>query len=318
MFSTPSNFEKAQKNPRIFRWLTGISFGDFQNLLPIFTEAVDAYMRDQRKMQEKAGKVFERRIGWGWKKWLLSTSEEQLFFILAYVRLYLTFEMMGFFWNGTSKGRVHDWVMKYLPILETALWKKQVLPKRKIGNIEDFIREYPDLKDFFLDGSERRIQRPKKGKIQEKFYSGKKKVHTVKNGIIADKNKRILVLSETVEWKKHDSPILEEMGLECLSQVKHMLGFGDTAFVKFKEILTPKKATKLHPLTPEEKEMNRLISQIRVTIEHTFSYSGWKRFCAVRDPLRNRIYGNFQTVNMNFKDMVGMIAAWLHNLALGY
>jgi hypothetical protein len=50
-----------------------------------------------------------------------------------------------------------------------------------------------------LDGSERRIQRPKKGKIQEKFYSGKKKVHTVKNGIIADKNKRILVLSETVE-----------------------------------------------------------------------------------------------------------------------
>jgi hypothetical protein len=99
------------------------------------------------------------------------------------------------------------------------------------------------------------------------------------------------------------------MGLECLSQVKHMLGYGDTAFVKFKEILQPKKATKLHPLTPEEKDFNREISRIRVKIEHTFSYSGWKRFCVVRDTLRSRIYGNFQTVNMNFKDMVGMIAA---------
>ena len=99
------------------------------------------------------------------------------------------------------------------------------------------------------------------------------------------------------------------MGIEDLAKVKHMLGYGDTAFVKFKEIMTPKKATKLHPLTPEDKEMNRQISQIRVKIEHTFSYSGWKRFCIVRDPLRNRIYGNFQTVNMNFKDMVGMVAA---------
>ena len=318
MFSSLSNLEKSKKNPRIFRGLTGISLSDFHNLVPTFSQEVKNFEYKRRKEQEDAGIRFERRVGWGWPKWLLSTPEEQLFFILAYVRLYLTFEMMGFFWNGTSKGRVHDWVMKYLPILERTLWKKQVLPKRKIGNIEDFIREYPDLSDFFLDGSERRIQRPKKGKIQEKFYSWKKKVHTMKNGVIADKQKRILVLSETVEWKKHDSPILEEMGLECLSQVKHMLGYGDTAFVKFQEILTPKKATKLHPLTPEDKEMNRLISQIRVKIEHTFSYSGWKRFCIVRDTLRSRIYGNFQTVTMNFKDMVGMVAAWLHNLALGY
>ena len=317
MFSSLSNLEKAQKNPRLFRWLTGISLSDFQNILPLFTQLVQEELRERRARQEKAGKVFERRVGWGWPKWLLSTAEEQLFFILAYIRLYLTFEMMGFFWNGTSKWRVHDWVMHYLPILEATLWRRQVLPKRKIGNIEAFIREFPDLKDFFLDGSERRIQRPKKGKIQEKFYSGKKKTHTVKNGIIADKTKRILVLSETCEWKKHDSPILEEMGIEDLSKVKSMLGYGDTAFVKFKEIMTPKKATKLHPLTKEDKEMNRQISQVRVRIEHTFSYSGWKRFCIVRDPLRCRIYGNFQTVTMNFKDSIGMIAAWLHNLALG-
>ncbi len=55
--------------------------------------------------------------------------------------------------------------------------------------------------------------------------------------------------------------------------------------------------------------MNRQISQIRIKIEHTFSYSGWKRFCIVRAPLRSRIYGNFQTVTMNFKDKVGLIAA---------
>jgi nucleoside phosphorylase len=106
--------------------------------------------------------------------------------------------------------------MKYLPLLQKTLGREIVLPKRRIGTIEEFIREYPDLKEFFLDGSERPVQRPKKNKVQKKNYSGKKKTHTVKNGIIATKEKRILFLSKTHEGKKHDSPIAQDMEVEKL------------------------------------------------------------------------------------------------------
>lgn len=308
MFSTLSNLEKAMKSPRIFRGLTGISINDFENLIPTFSQVVREFLIERRN-----DKSTKERALWGGRKGLLVSCREQLFFILAYVRLYLTLEMMGFFWNGTSKWRAHDWVMKYLPLLQKTLGREIVLPKRRIGSIEEFIKTYPDLKEFFLDGSERRVQRPKKDKIQKKNYSGKKKTHTVKNGIIATKDKRILFLSKTHEGKKHDSPIVDDMEVRKL---RDFFWYGDSAFVAFKNILTPKKATKLHPLTKEDKEMNREISRIRVKIEHTFSYSGWKRFWVVRNTLRNRIYGDFQTVKMDIKDMFAMISAGLHNLSL--
>jgi len=47
--------------------------------------------------------------------------------------------------------------MKYLPLLQKTLGREIVLPKRRIGSIEEFIKTYPDLKEFFLDGSERRV-----------------------------------------------------------------------------------------------------------------------------------------------------------------
>jgi hypothetical protein len=62
---------------------------------------------------------------------MLSAPEAQLFFILVYTRHYFTFELMGFFWDGTSKGRTHDWVMRYLPLLEKALGYERADRRKK-------------------------------------------------------------------------------------------------------------------------------------------------------------------------------------------
>ena len=35
------------------------------------------------------------------------------------------------------------------------------LPKRKINSVEDFLSRYPGVKRVMIDGTERRIQRPK-------------------------------------------------------------------------------------------------------------------------------------------------------------
>lgn len=64
---------------------------------------------------------------------------------------------------------------KLLPILEKALDRKFVLPKRQIGTMDEFIKLFPEVKDIFVDATERVVQRPKDNKKQKRLYSGKKK-----------------------------------------------------------------------------------------------------------------------------------------------
>jgi len=59
-------------------------------------------------------------------------------------------------------------------------------------------------------------------------------------------------------------------------------------------------------LTPEEKEQNRKLSQVRVRVEH--SLAGVKRSRSVKDVLRN--------TRENFSDLAMVAACGLHNLRL--
>jgi len=65
----------------------------------------------------------------------------------------------------------------------------------------------------------------------------------------------------------------------------------------------PKKATKNHPLSVEEKADNKLISPIRVKVEHVIS--GIKRYRSVADIYRNHL--------PNLDDEFTLIAAGLWN-----
>jgi DDE superfamily endonuclease len=57
-------------------------------------------------------------------------------------------------------------------------------------------------------------------------------------------------------------------------------------------------------LTPEEKEQNRKVSQVRVRVEH--SLAGVKRSRSVKDVLRN--------TKESFSDLAMVAACSLHNL----
>jgi hypothetical protein len=39
--------------------------------------------------------------------------------------------------------------------------------------LEDIFRQHPEIKDIFVDGTERRVQKPKNRKRRNKLYSGK-------------------------------------------------------------------------------------------------------------------------------------------------
>ena len=82
------------------------------------------------------------------------------------------------------------------------------------------------------------------------------------------KTGRILSIAQS-EGKKHDYALFKEKSL-WLKPDCHLLM--DSGFLgvktRFANAVHPQKASKLHPLTKEQKAANRKISSARIAIEH--------------------------------------------------
>ena len=162
-----------------------------------------------------------------------------------------------------------------------------------------------EIENFAIDGTERRRQRPKDQEEQKRFYSGKKKTHTVKNNLIVTLGKRrVEYLGHTWEGKKHDKKICDEEGHEF---PEGSTLYKDTGYQGYEpagvHTRQPKKKPRGRELTLEEKEQNSLISSVRVVVEHVIC--GVKRCRIVKDVFRN--------TRDKFADLVMEIACGLHN-----
>ena len=269
--------------------------------MPVFEKA----LYDTRKQQPHR----KRKPGGG-QKGHLKTTEEKLFFILFYLKTYPTFDVLAFF-TGKSRGRTCEACHYFMRVLEKALGRKLVLPERKISSVEEFLRRFPQAKDVFFDGAERRTQRPGKPKNQRKTYSGKKKAHTRKNVIIANEKRRILVLSPTKSGRRHDKRIADKFlfGEYIPEEVCIIADSGFQGIQNIhKNTWLPVKGTRNKPLTVEQKQGNTILSHFRVCVEHAIG--GMKRFRAYAEVFRNRIGW--------LDDLVALLSAGLWNYHLTY
>jgi hypothetical protein len=155
--------------------LTGLNIEKFKEIVPYF----EIVLLEDTKQRIKSDAKRVRAEGAG-KKHTLKSIEEKLFYILFYLKVYPTFDLAGFIFDA-DKTQACRWMHKFLPLLETALDRKFVLPKRKIATMDEFIKLFPNIKDVFADATERAVQRPANNKMQRRLYSGKKKRHTRKN-----------------------------------------------------------------------------------------------------------------------------------------
>jgi len=189
-----------------------------------------------------------------------------------------------------------------------------MVPASDPQELAKILSEYPEIRDIFIDGVERPVRRSSSAKNQKKDYSGKKKTHIKKNLAITSEN-RILALSNTEPGSKHDYRILKESGFMEVF-ISHALWM-DLGFLGVKndfpshEIVMPKKKSKKKELTPEEKDDNRVISSIRVKVEHFFARV--KSWFVVSHRYRGRLYGNFQTVRENWKHNIMLLICVLCN-----
>ncbi len=295
-------YSKIEAKPSLLQNFTGLSPQAFVKLLKSFEKAYEAALDEQ----DAARKTARQRARGGGRKPVLATAADKLLFSLFYYKFYPTQEVQGFFF-GFGKAQANEWIKRLTPVVNQALGYELQLPARQPADVEAILAACPGL-EFIIDGTERPIQRPKDNERQQRYYSGKKKRHTVKNIVISDKNtKEIKVLSKTCEGKKHDKTLADE---ERYAFPEGSKLFKDTGFQGYEpagvDTYQPKKKPKGGSLTVDEKERNRTISKERIGVEHAIG--GAKVYRIVRDTLRQHLE--------NFADKVMETVCGLHNFRL--
>lgn len=276
---------RFKQRPKTFRAMTGLSIEKFNSL---YKALVPLY--EKSELQRLSNSKRQRKIGGGRKKELL--LEDQLMILLMYYRLQITQEFLGIIFNLHNCNVSRQ--INYLQPLLSQIFK---IPTKKVSLSEAELTEEKII-EFFVDATEQQITRPKKG--QKRYYSGKKKKHTLKNQIITDKRGKIRAVTESVPGKQHDKKLFDESKI-ILPEKSDLTG--DLGYYGAEGITLPNKKPKGKELTKEEKKYNKELSKRRITVEHTFGKM------KIYQILSQRFRNLRNTHSLIFKNIAG-----LHNL----
>ena len=141
------------------------------------------------------------------------------------------------------------------------------------------------LKVVLTDATESPIERPKKK--QKKFYSGKKKRHTLKSQITVDKESKKIISTDLSNGKMHDFKLYKRSNTAIHPDIKSINDSGYQGLQKM-HINTelPKKKSKGSSLSKSDKAYNKELSSKRSLNENVIA--SIKRFKIVADRYRNR------------------------------
>ena len=156
------------------------------------------------------------------------------------------------------------------------------------------------LEVILIDVMESRTQRPKRNRQrnkkpiknrkngQKRWYSRKKKYHTIKSQIVICAKTQIIIAVFVDCGHRHDFAMWKKsIGVKVVKHIKIQADKGYQGIAKLhKNSEIPKKKTKKCPLTKVEKANNRRINSERVCIEHR--NCRLKRLNILDYPYRNR------------------------------
>lgn len=237
--------EHLKKRPEIFRRLTGLTIEKYNDIYPKLEELYKDY--NLKRLGQKDRK---RKIGGG-SQFKLSL-EERLLMLLMYYRTYVPYTFLAFIFDIDDSN-----VGRNINPLQPLLAKIFIIPERKIDLSQDEIYE------LFIDATEQPINRPKRG--QRKWYSGKKKKHTIKHQVIVSKNGKIKGIGKSSYGKTHDKRDYENRKFIIDPKVKRT---GDLAYMNT-GMTVPIKKKKGKELAKDEKLYNRQLASVRIVVEHT-------------------------------------------------
>lgn len=312
-----SLYRKLSRKPQLFLSVTGMTCHQFQALLPRFEQVYEKRERQRKRKVVRTGKKRLRQIGGGAQ--FENSLSERLLMLLFYYRLYLTQEFMTLLFRAENKSVICRAIQLMRPVFESVLPvpaaarrrileladKEQKRRQKRIGTMEEFRQAYPEL-TFIIDGVEQPKRKPKAPAKRKSDYSGKKKRHTRKQLVIGTPSGIIVDQSPSVGGRPHDFKVFKDdhAARSVCAEFKdyRVTMYGDSGFDGMSALGLPvevrlnEKARRNHPLTREQKKLNRLRSSTRIEIEHTFSRR--KKYGIAAAIYRNRDEDYDQTMNI--------------------
>lgn len=297
------SYQRNRTNPTRFRTLTGLGVDHFDALLPYFHDEHDEYFRYHQLDGSPRKGIRPPCI---YSNSPLPGVADRLYFILYYLKNNPLQETMADHFNMTVAD-CNRWIHLLYRLLRKAVTEAAVSPASTERDLRALYErmDSEELTILLHDGTEREIPRPSDADEQCDKYSGKKKRHTVKNGIITTFLGAILFVSPTVSGRVHDRRIADGYFFP-----DHSLVMQDTGYAGYRgnwKTVMPFKKPRGGSLDQMQKSHNRFISSHRIRVEHCIGSSKILRIA--KDECRVRKEG--------FVDSVFHVSSAIHNLRMG-
>ena len=257
------NYTKLARKPEQFLRFTGITVTQFDFLTKKIQKQ---YKTTEKKRLSKRDR--KRDIGAG-RPFKLSVKD-RILMLLIYYRCYTSYDLLEYLLGVDSSTVCRD-IAKIEPAVRQSIPipTKLYADSKKINNIQQLQELFPDL-IAITDGTEQLIPRPKNRIKRKTHYSGKKKMHTIKNQITINLNGTIIHKPPHSPGRRNDYAILK-IKHPVLSE--ELMVFYDLGYLGVEKdfpeqiSIVPYKRKKGKQLTVSQKEWNKLQSKIRIKVE---------------------------------------------------
>jgi hypothetical protein len=222
--------------------------------------------------------------------------------VLTYLRLHVPQAVVGLLF-GTSQAEVSRELREVLPALQgclpcPAVWEPigDAAPPPAEGVLT---LEQAAGGRVLIDATEQRVSRPGDDATQRRYYSGKKKQHTLKTQLVTDGDHHILAISAAAPGATHDKPLCDglrtldrlpdgveadaDKGYQGLAAQVETTTVCDVATQEEQQrprltVRTPHKKPRGGELTEAQRQFNRELGAIRIRVEHCL---GWLKHWAI-------------------------------------
>lgn len=260
-------YEQLSEHGNIFSKVTGLTVKEFDQLV---TDMMPRLVEADEQRLRRADR--QRDIGGGRQPDL--TGRNQVLLVVVWLRIYPTGDVLGYLF-GVSAPTVSRIQARVLPLLEQAGLDtmRQPDPGRKHRRQwSELLHMIPEL-TVVVDTFEQAVQRPKDPEAGGGYYSGKKKMHTLKSQVAVDSNiGYIRDVAKSVCGPVGDMRVLEESGL--LDTLPQDVGVaGDLAYIKLLTTrhkgFAPRRKPRGKPRPVQDEVYNRVFSHFRIVVEHS-------------------------------------------------
>ena len=249
-------YDYLRNYPTVFLSVPGLLVEEFDQLVDdLLPQLVAAEARRLARADR------QRAIGGGQSPEL--SARDQLLMTVAWLRLYPTNEVLGYVFGVSDSSASRD-VQRVLPVLEQAGRDTLRLPdpgRKRRKHLDALLSDLPDLV-VVIDSFE-----------QKRYYSGKKKMHTLKSQIaVNEETGQIVDVSDSVPGPTADISLLDGSGL--LPRLPDGVGgMGDLAYTGIDKLHSRSAAPRRKPRgkerPPADVVYNTAFSRRRIMVEHS-------------------------------------------------